>query len=69
VLFGCFSVIWGIEFIETYFYHSLEHHSSLGEKHADTYLSLIKGVSIFVSIIIVLFNKFALGKIIHHIVD
>lgn len=69
VLVICFIVIWVITYFQS---KNLEHYYELKEEGvegaSETFESL-ENISILISIIIVCFNKFCLGRIVHIIVE
>lgn len=65
LLCGCFGVIWVITFYQS---QSLEHAYENKENSSDEF-DKIKTVSIIVSALIVCFNKFCLGRMLHYLTE
>lgn len=69
ILIGCFIVIFGITFLQKFFVEKAEEAEKEHQAGAEEKVRKVKMIAIFISALIVLFNKFGLAKLIHPIVQ
>ena len=65
----CFTVIWAISYLQSIMIDKAFEDKLEGKAHGDTEYLIARGISVIISALLVFFNKFVLGDIVHHIVD